>query len=744
VNRITGAWRDFWSLLQRRWTAARAELKAAVLKYLPSEPQYLFGLTLVIGAVCGLMAVAFHLSIRLAERILIERALHLPGWIGGAATVLVPTAGGLAAGAILHFVVPGARGSGIPQVKEAFALKQGLLSARDAIGKFLLSVLQIGTGASLGREGPTVHICAATASVLSRATPLPASSTRRLMPVGVAAGIAAAFNAPIAAVTFTIEEIVGTLDQTVLSGVVVAAAVAAIIERSVLGTHPIIEVEQSYGLKHASSLPLYMLLGVAAAFVSVLFTDLLLKLRLEFRKFTRVPRWAHPSIGGFVTGALALFVIRVAHSGGITGGGYATLGEALHGRLAVQVLAGLCLLKLLATVSSYSSGGSGGIFAPSLFIGAMLGGLVGALDVAVLGHENEALGAFALVGMGAAFAGIIRAPITSVLIIVEMTGSYGLVLPLMISNMLAYGLARHYRPLPIYEALLAQDGVNLPERHGRALALETMPVEKAMTADVVTLSADSTVGEAADSTRGRVFSVCPVLDEQGRFMGLVPLASLRLVAEGAPNKKVSELAQPGETVSVDTALTVAAGRMNAAKVRQLAVLDVTGRLAGILAISDVVSAHARATTAAPPTRTDGLLATKVSLLAVDAQPVPRSIGLRELLDRLLAAKSGALPVEVVDGVYGVVLLEQVKALWLEGAQLNALVVAADVVRRAPAVTPDSDVLHALKLMDLENLDALPLVDGPPGTQPRGVVTRTDVGRFLFAQYARRGQPSPRV
>jgi CIC family chloride channel protein len=167
---------------------------------------------------------------------------------------------------------------------------------------------------------------------------------------------------------------------------------------------------------------------------------------------------------------------------GITGGGYGTLSLALTSSLPVKVLMGLCVLKLAATVCSYSSGGAGGIFAPALFIGGMLGGAVGYFDVAIFHHSADSIGAFALVGMGAVFAGIIRAPMTSVLIIFEMTGSYGLILPLMIANMSAYGLARHWRQVPVYEALLLQDGVVLPrekpvtpEERTPAVAGETLP-----------------------------------------------------------------------------------------------------------------------------------------------------------------------------------------------------------------------------------------------------------------------------
>jgi len=209
----------------------------------------------------------------------------------------------------------------------------------------------------------------------------------------------------------------------------------------------------------------YAVLGLLSAVASVAFTDSLLGLRGWFKRFTVVPKWVHPAMGGALTGTLAVLALWWLKQRGIAGGGYPTLALALTGSLPVKVMIGLCLLKLAATVCSYASGGAGGIFAPALFIGGMLGGTIGYVDVTLFHHSADSIGAFALVGMGAVFAGIVRAPMTSVVIIFEMTGSYGLILPLMIANMSAYGLARHWRHLPVYEALLLQDGVVLP--HGK-------------------------------------------------------------------------------------------------------------------------------------------------------------------------------------------------------------------------------------------------------------------------------------
>ncbi|MGO9127029.1 MAG: chloride channel protein [Terriglobales bacterium] len=436
-----------------------------MLRVTPTERQRLLALTIVCGGLCGLAAVSFHLGISKAEGFLIDRALAAPHYSWIYWSILTPALGGLIVGLALHYWVPGAVGSGIPQVKYAYALHAGYIPLRDALGKFILGIVQVGSGASLGREGPTVQICAGISSLLARVTSLSRQNQRRMASIGVAAGIAAAFNAPIAAVTFTLEEIVGDLDQTMLSGVIVAAAIAAAVERSILGQHPVFDVQRPYSLGPATSLLSYAVLGVFSAVASVTFTDSLLGLRAGFKRFTAAPKWAHPAIGGALTGTLAVLALWWLKQDGVTGGGYRTLSLALAESLPLKVLLGLCLLKLAATVCSYASGGVGGIFAPALFIGGMLGGAVGCLDVAVFHHSPDNIGAFALVGMGAVFAGIIRAPMTSVLIIFEMTGGYGLILPLMIANMSAYGLARHWRHTPIYEALLLQDGVVLP--HGK-------------------------------------------------------------------------------------------------------------------------------------------------------------------------------------------------------------------------------------------------------------------------------------
>jgi chloride channel protein, CIC family len=585
--------RRFAALLLR-WRALvlRAELRIA-----PTEPQRLFILTLVIGVVCGLAAVGFHEAIFLTTHQLVDRAFAARGWSWIPWTILTPALGGIVCGALLQYLFPGSRGSGIPQVKVAYASRDGNVPLRDAIGKFLVGTLQIGSGGSLGLEGPTVQICAGLASGLGRLVRFSPQARRRLIPVGAAAGIAAAFNAPIAAVTFTIEEVVGQLDQTVLSGVIIAAAVAAVIERSVLGENPVLTVREHYGLSDPRSLLLYAILGVAAAAASITFTDGLLRVRERFRRST-LPLWAQPAVGGAVTGALAALVMLWLHVGGITGGGYAVLERALSGSLSVRIMLVLFVAKLVATVFSYSSGGAGGIFAPSLFIGAALGGAFGSLDRTLFHHDD--VGAFALVGMGAVFSATVRAPMTSVLIIIEMTSGYGLIVPLMIANMSAYVLARRWRPEPIYEALLAQDGVHLRDR----AILNTLEVlrldELAVRANAfVTFTAGARPSEmlaAADAHDDQ--KTFPIVDADRKLIGVFTSEEISLL-RGEPHLELLvtaiDVMRPSIAVRATDDLRTVFELMRAEALREIPVIDDDGGVLGLIDEGDVAQVYLRAT-----------------------------------------------------------------------------------------------------------------------------------------------------
>lgn len=586
---LTRAAENRWHRIQVR---ARRLFNSLPLR----EHQKIYFLTLLIGALCGLAAVAFHLLLDFFQTHIIYAAAAVPHWWRIPMLILIPALGGLVAGAGLHFYAPEARGSGIPQVKTAFYLDGGRIPARVIPGKMLLATFNIGTGASLGREGPTVQICAAIASLLGRVFAISRRRLQSLVPIGAAAGLAAAFNTPIAAVTFTLEEILGDTAGKPLGSIVIAAVIAAVIERSILGEHPIFSVPQ-YKLNNAIELVFYVLLGLAAGLVSVIFSESLLRLRQFFRKQQAMPQWVTPGIGGLILGILGLTALYLTDSSSVFGVGYGQLSVVLQGSLPIKILLILGLFKLAATVISYSSGSSGGIFGPSLYIGGMLGGLIGILARYLLGNPAIEPGAFALVGMGAIFAGIVRAPVTSIIMIFEMTNNYSIILPLMVANITSYALATRLSPTPIYDALLSQDDIHLP--HTQRHTLKQIPVSAAMTRQLVTVDAKLSVTEAFEQVQllPRHFHSYPVVDELGHLTGLFTFNDLKRALAADQSKDSLNMMVKKEIVSVHpgNTLDIAVLKMGRKGISQLPVVSKNNPsiLLGIITMHDIAEALAR-------------------------------------------------------------------------------------------------------------------------------------------------------
>lgn len=444
-----------------------------------SEDRVLLVLTLLIAAITGLVVVAF---VALTERL----GSELSG-AGPLRRFLSPVLGSLAGGWLLFRYFPEARGSGIPQTRVALLLNQGVISLRTAAGKFLCSSLSLGSGIALGREGPSVHIGAGLASVIGRKLGLSEQGVRSLVPVGTAAAVAAAFNTPLAAVLFTLEEILADLHAKVIGSVVIGAATSWIVLRLLLGDEPIFHVP-AYRLVHPIEFVIYIILGLAGGLVSTVFVKCLLWLRLQFLRTPAGWKPFAPAIGGLTVGGLAVFFP------GVLGVGYNLVGDALNGQLGLQAMLLLLVLKLIATSTSYSSGNAGGVFGPSLFIGAMLGGVVGQSAHYLLPDLTANAGAYALVGMGAAFAGIIRTPMTSVIMIFEITRDYTIIVPLMLANLCSYFIAQRLQHVPLYEALLAQEGIRMPSDAHRP---EPLLVETAM----IRTDSDPTVAQSERSIR---------------------------------------------------------------------------------------------------------------------------------------------------------------------------------------------------------------------------------------------------
>jgi chloride channel protein, CIC family len=572
-----------------RWFSFQVAARRVFNRIPITENQKIYLLTMIIGCVCGLAAVCFHLLLDFLQEHIIYRAATIPRW-WIPLLLFIPAIGGLISGAGLYFYAPRARGSGIPQVKTAYYLEGGRIPARVIWSKMFLSAFNIGTGASLGREGPTVQICAAIASVLGRVFAISRKRLQSLIPVGAAAGLAAAFNTPIAAVTFTLEEILGQASSRPLGSIVIAAVIAAVIERAILGEHALFNVP-AYRLNSAIELIFYAVLGLFAGLAAVVFNQGLLRLRAFFKNQRVVPQWATPAAGGLILGCVGIVALYLTGSSSTFGVGYGQLAIALQTTLPLKILIVLGIAKLIGTVVSYSSGSSGGIFGPSLYIGGMLGGAIGVGAQHLLGNPATQPGAFALVGMGAVFAGIVRAPVTSIIIIFEMTNNYSIILPLMIANITSYLIATEISPTPIYDALLEQDGIHIP--HEQRHALKQLLVSEAMTAPAETLNGHEAVGAVFRrlETLPERFHAYPVTDGEGQMVGICTFNDLkRCLSEGKIDQTLRAVARKEvETVYENESLDAALVKMGKKGVSQLVIVDHTDqmKLVGMITMQDI-------------------------------------------------------------------------------------------------------------------------------------------------------------
>ena len=494
------------------------------------EDRVFLVLTLVIGAVVGLIVVAFILLTgNLGAR------MYPPGgspW----RRLLVPVAGSLVTGYLLTRYFPNARGSGIPQTKAALFAREGFIKFRTVFGKFFCCSAALASGIALGREGPAVQVGAGIASVLGRRIGLGPERVKALIPVGTSAAVAAAFNTPIAGVLFALEEIMGDMNAPVLGSVVLSSATAWIVLHLLLGDEPLFHVP-AYQLVHGAEFALYALLGVLGGLVSVAFVKLLLGLRAWFLRQPKTTEWFQPVAGGLLVGIMGWFV---PESLGI---GYQYVGDALNGNMALKAMALLLAMRVAGTAVCYASGNAGGIFGPALFIGAMLGGTVGSIARTAFPDHVASAGAYALVGMGTAFAGIVRVPMTSVIMIFEVTRDYSIIVPLMISNLISFFISRRLQPDAIYEALSRQDGIHLPA--SGADAVHSAPrVVDAMLSDAGFIDPQATVQEALDRIRSLGVHAWPVAGGR-QLLGMVTASHLESASDdGAACRPVSEVVEP--------------------------------------------------------------------------------------------------------------------------------------------------------------------------------------------------------
>jgi chloride channel protein, CIC family len=549
------------------------------------EDKVLLVLTLIIGAIVGLVVVAF---------ILVTENLGARMYPAGGAAwrrLVLPVAGALITGFLLQRYFPDARGSGIPQTKTALFIRDGVIKFRTAFGKFFCSSVSLASGIALGREGPSVQVAAGIASTLGRRLGLSPERVKSLIPIGSAAAIAAAFNTPIAAVLFTLEEVMGDMHAPVLGSIVLSSATAWMVLHLLLGDEPLFHVP-AYQLVHPVEFGLYAVLGVAGGLMSVGFVKLLLWQRRRFLCMPAASQWLHPAAGGLLVGVLGWFVPEVL------GVGYEHVSQALNGQMALKMMALLVVLKLVATATCYASGNAGGIFGPSLFLGAMLGGAFGGTAHVLMPDYTASVGAYALVGMGTAFAGIIRVPLTSVIMIFEVTRDYTIIVPLMISNLISYFISSRLQETPIYEALLEQDGIHLPPAAGDRE--EPLLVRQACRPATAIVDAAEAIGRVLDCLP-HADTAWPVV-EDGRLLGMVTREELEsALLMGFQNEPVSSLLSAERAaaatelgyVYADDHLDTAMRRMAQQNLKVLPVVSRTDarELRAVLSLHDILAAY---------------------------------------------------------------------------------------------------------------------------------------------------------
>jgi CIC family chloride channel protein len=559
----------------RRWWAPPQQW-AALLRQ--REEQVFLLVTLLIGALVGVTVVAFIvLTERFGARI---DATVAAAW----RRLVVPIVGSLSMGFLLYKYFPDARGSGVPQTKAALYARGGFISLRTVVGKFFCTSATLASGIPLGREGPSVQVGAGIASLLGRTLGLSPEKIKSLIPVGAAAAVAAAFNTPLAAVLFALEEVVGDLHAPVLGSVVLASATSWAMLRLLLGNNPLFKVPQ-YQLVSPAEFLIYAVLGLLGGLLSVVFTKSLLKLRESFLRLSRKTMWFQPVVGGVAVGIMGWFVPQ------ILGVGYGYVGQVLNGGMALRLMVLLLVLKLFAVVISYASGNAGGIFGPALFLGAMLGGAVGTVAQSLFPGHVASPGAYALVGMGASFAGIVRAPMTSVVMIFETTRDYAVIVPLMISNLVSFFISSRLQRQPIYEVLAYQDGIHLPTAESRTMSSQRRVIHAMRPADEI-LPAEMTAQEALEKVRASALRAWPVSNQRG-VVGIITISTLKkAAADGLAHTKLIDLVERREFPHLhsDHSLAVALERMGAAGVDALPVVSRADvhKLEGIVALQDVL------------------------------------------------------------------------------------------------------------------------------------------------------------
>ncbi len=589
-RRNQSAAKDQPLLVDERAESGANRLANLLQRINPSETQVLVASGIAVGIGAGLGAVLFRYLIQFFSFIffdVVEPALE--NVFGSAAVIFIPALGGLIFGPLIYFFAREAKGHGVPEVMNAVALRGGRIRPVVAVVKSLASALCIGSGGSVGREGPIVQIGSALGSTFGQVLKMSDDRVRTLVACGAAGGIAATFNAPIAGVFFALEIILGEFTTRAFGIVVLASLTASVIGRAAFGNTAAFPVP-SYELVSVSELPLYALLAVLAAVVGFGFTRTLYWFEDRFDDIP-MKEYLKPLPGGLMVGALGLGLPQ------IFGVGYPAMEKALHGEYAFGLLSLLILAKILAVSLTIGSGGSGGVFAPSLFVGAMLGTAFGSVLHTIAPNSTAPAGAYGLVGMAAVFAAAAHAPITAVIILFELTGDYKIILPLMgavvISTLVSEALSKE----TIYTLKLRRQGIDLLAGKDIDL-LRSIQIFEAMSTSVPVISRDHSVAEASEILGESREHALVLVNDAGEIDGVVSIGDVgKALLENKPGQPVSSIATRAVvTAFPDETLSQALRRMSVRDIQQMPIVRRSNpkRVLGMLRRNDISRAYSQA------------------------------------------------------------------------------------------------------------------------------------------------------
>lgn len=559
----------------------------------PSESMVLGALALIVGLTSGASVWLFKWLIDLVHALAFEMFGTVLEPLGGWVVVLVPVLGGLVVGLLLYFFIGEERYHGVAGIMEAVALAGGRLRYKRMPVKAIASAISIGSGASVGPEDPSVQIGANLGSMVSQALHLSDERMRSLVAAGAASGIAAAFNAPIAGVFFALEIILGEITGSALGVVVLSAVISAVFTQAVASPEPAFPVP-AYAFNSTWELPLYLGLGLLSGPIAALYVRFLYIAQDVFDLRIKALRWLKPAIAGLVVGLVGIFLPQVF------GVGYDTIGKILNGeKLGIPLLLGVMVAKLFLTPISIAGGFPGGVFAPSLFIGAALGGTFGQVASQVFPQMNIIPAAFAMVGMAALLAGAVHAPLTAILLLFEMTHDYRIILPLMLAVVVSLLISQHIQRDSVYTLGLARKGIRL-ERGRDVDVLETVTVGEVAQAAPFTLLATDTLKGASETLISTHHHGVPVINELGNLVGIFTLEDLdRSEPETWATRTVGETCTLNPLIAFpDETIGVALRRMSARDIGRLPVVarDDPGQLIGLLRRSDLARAYDAALT----------------------------------------------------------------------------------------------------------------------------------------------------